>query len=293
MILSFHDSVCEENGSHFASVFNRTKQNKSKKLEAMKRESGSDICIPACCGQECPRAGLHPHPGGMFDNSPTFQRWVSSSTPPKSRRDGRGFHPSAVPSGLISPYAAAPNAEALGYSRMFLRNKVLPTFTTRVPGSDPSDIGHGWFSARPATGASGFSLVEILCAVLVLGVALTGLVQGVTTALRSSKESELQTVAALFAAGQVETLRAEGELRDGTKEGDCGEGLALYRWQQTITAAGIDGLHEVAVVVEHSKSGKSIYELRTLLFEVPNDSRTSSSSTRRDAGSQRRRNRSR
>src|SRR6185369_11487016 len=122
----------------------------------------------------------------------------------------------------------------------------------------------------------------ILCAVLVLGIALTGLVQGVTTALSSSKESELQTVAALFAAGQVETLRAEGGLRDGTTDGECGEGLALYRWQQTITAAGIDGLHEVAVAVESSKTGKTIYELRTLLFELPDDSRASSSNTRRD-----------
>src|SRR5579863_4060072 len=59
---------------------------------------------------------------------------------------------------------------------------------------------------------SGFSLVEILCAVLILGIALTGLVQGVTTGLSSSKESELQTVAALFAAGQMETVRAEGDL---------------------------------------------------------------------------------
>src|SRR5579859_3484929 len=75
---------------------------------------------------------------------------------------------------------------------------------------------------------AGFSLVEILCAVLVLGVALTGMIQGVTTALRSTKESELQTVAALFAAGQLETIRAEGGLQDGTTKGDCGEGLELY-----------------------------------------------------------------
>src|SRR5215831_8095395 len=117
--------------------------------------------------------------------------------------------------------------------------------------------------SRPIRKAGGFSLVEILCAVLILGVALTGMIQGVTTALGSNKESERQTVAALFAAGQVETLRAEGGLRDGTTDGDCGEGLSLYRWQQTISAAGIDGLHEVAVVIENTKTGKTIYELRT------------------------------
>jgi general secretion pathway protein I len=140
---------------------------------------------------------------------------------------------------------------------------------------------------------AGFSLVEILCAVLVLGIALVGMVQGVTAALSSNKESELQTVAAQYAAGQVETLRAEGDLRDGVTDGDCGEGLPLYRWQQTVSATGIDGLHEVAVSVENAKSGKTIYELRTLLFEVPDSSKTSSSNTKRDSASQRRRNGSR
>jgi hypothetical protein len=45
-----------------------------------------------------------------------------------------------------------------------------------------------------------------------------GLTQGITTALGSSKESELQTTGALFAAGQIELLRAEKDLTDGTTE---------------------------------------------------------------------------
>ncbi|MGA2865801.1 MAG: type II secretion system protein [Verrucomicrobiota bacterium] len=123
---------------------------------------------------------------------------------------------------------------------------------------------------RTTTRNSGFSLVEVLCAILILGVALAGLTQGLTTALDSHKESELQTTAALLAAGQLETLRAEGGLSDGTEtEGEYGAGLSLYRWRQTITAAGLDGLHDVTVTVEHTKTGKPLYELRTLLFEAP------------------------
>ena len=79
---------------------------------------------------------------------------------------------------------------------------------------------------------SGFSLVEVMCAILILGIALAGLTQGVTTALTSSKESELQTTAALYAAGQIESLRAEGYLSDGETQGDCGEGLSLYRSEE-------------------------------------------------------------
>jgi Tfp pilus assembly protein PilV len=108
-----------------------------------------------------------------------------------------------------------------------------------------------------------------MCAILILGIGLVGLTQGITAALQSSKESELQTTAALIAAGQIETLRADGFVTDGEAEGD-GEGeLSMYHWKRSITATKIDGLHDVQVVVENSNSGKSIYELRTLLFDPP------------------------
>jgi prepilin-type N-terminal cleavage/methylation domain-containing protein len=136
---------------------------------------------------------------------------------------------------------------------------------------------------------SGFSLVEVMCAILILGIALAGLTQGVTTALTSSKESELQTTAALVAAGLVETLRAEGNLSDGATEGECGEGLSLYRWKQSITRAGIDGLHEVDVVVQNAKTGQSIYELQTLLFQPPDEPAGNSSRRSNESGSRKRR----
>jgi prepilin-type N-terminal cleavage/methylation domain-containing protein len=133
---------------------------------------------------------------------------------------------------------------------------------------------------------SGFSLVEVMCAILILGVALAGLTQGVTTALTSSKESELQTTAALLAAGRIETLRAEGDFTDGVSEGECGEGLALYRWRQSISSTGIDGLHDVEVVVENARSGKAIYELKTMLFVPPEDSTLGGPGKQREARSQ-------
>jgi general secretion pathway protein I len=138
---------------------------------------------------------------------------------------------------------------------------------------------------------AGFSLVEVMCAILVLGVALVGLTHGVSLALISNKESELQTNAALVAAGLIETLRAEGELVDGSTDGDC-ETLPLYRWKQTISKTGIDGLHQVDVTVRNAKSDKAIYELQTLLFELPEDT-TTGTSKRRDSASKRREGRAR
>jgi prepilin-type N-terminal cleavage/methylation domain-containing protein len=136
---------------------------------------------------------------------------------------------------------------------------------------------------------SAFSLVEVIFAVSILAVAVVGLTEGITLALKSNKESELQSTAALYAAGVLETLRAEGDITDGDQDGDCGEGLALYRWKQSISAAGLDGLHHVKVVIENAKTEKPIYELETLLFEAPDDTATTSSPRRDQAGNKRRR----
>ena len=115
-----------------------------------------------------------------------------------------------------------------------------------------------------------------------------GLTRGMTTALSSNKESELQAAAALLAAGQIETLRAEGYIADGTDEGQGGEGLSLYRWKQSVSRTSIDGLHEVEVVVENANSGKTIYELRTLLFDPPSESLLEDTSKRKEPARSRR-----
>jgi type IV pilus modification protein PilV len=139
---------------------------------------------------------------------------------------------------------------------------------------------------RPIHSRIGFSLVEALCAVLILGIALAGLTQGITAALSSTKESEIQSTAVMLAAGRMETLRAEGYLVDGEDEGEFeDEAFALYRWKQTISSAKINGLHEVEVAIENSDTGQTIYELKTMLFDPPASSTltgSSSSATSKD-----------
>ncbi len=129
-------------------------------------------------------------------------------------------------------------------------------------------IGRG---GRAFARCGGFSLLEVLCAVAILAIALVGLTQGLTTALHNNKDSELQSNAILFASGLIETLRAEGGLTDGTTDGPCESGLSQCEWQQTIAPANIQGLHEVTVSVRLTSSGKNVCELKTLLFEVPTD----------------------
>lgn len=116
---------------------------------------------------------------------------------------------------------------------------------------------------------AGFSLVEVLCAILILGVGVAGMTQGVASALRSSKESELQTQAVLLAAGRLEVLRAEGWYVEGETEGAGPGALADFRWHESIQAADLEGLYEVSVTVRHGERETPLYELRTLLFDPP------------------------
>jgi general secretion pathway protein I len=116
---------------------------------------------------------------------------------------------------------------------------------------------------------AGFSLIEVLCAVLILGIAVVGLTQGLTAALGSSKEAEAHSAAALLAAGQIEIVRAEGYLADGDTEGEGEGNLSGYKWHQSVSETKIEGLYEVTVTVERASSGEAIYELKTLLFDPP------------------------
>jgi general secretion pathway protein I len=134
----------------------------------------------------------------------------------------------------------------------------------------------------------GFSLVEIVVAILILGVALAGLTEGITTALQASKDSEVQTGAVLMAAGLVETLRAEGDLTDGDTDGEGTGGLSRFRWKESVEATRTEGLHQVTVTVLDKNSAQAVFELKTLLFETPEGTGPAQRADQPDLGSNRR-----
>jgi type IV pilus modification protein PilV len=140
---------------------------------------------------------------------------------------------------------------------------------------------------------NGFSLIEVLCAILILGIGMVGLTQGLTTALGSSKESELQTGAALIAANRIELLRADGYLVNGREEGEADQGATRFLWEESVTSTDLDGLHEITVTIRTRTSETPVYELRTLLFDPPLASESSRSSPGTDKKTERDRERRR
>ncbi len=143
-----------------------------------------------------------------------------------------------------------------------------------------------------SSGERGFSLAEILCAVVVLGIALVGLAEGITVSLRMGKEAERYTSAVLLATGRMETIRAEGDFIAGEETGDFGDEFALYTWSQNIVETGLSGLHSVRVEVLLASTKEQLYELEALLFQVPilgfegETSETATERRRRRAGEQ-------
>ena len=139
----------------------------------------------------------------------------------------------------------------------------------------------------------GFSLIEVMCAILIMGLALVALTRGMTTALGSTKDSEIQTTVVTLAAGQIETLRAGKVLIDETTEGDFGGSFPKYKWEQTVSPGGLDGLHQVEVVVQDAKSGATLYKLTTLLFDsdYPSSTESDAKQKKRDLDKAKKRNR--
>ena len=115
----------------------------------------------------------------------------------------------------------------------------------------------------------GFSLVEVMCALLILGIGMVGLTEGITTALSSNRDTEQQSAAALLAAGQIELLRADGYVLEGETDGEFEGGLAQYTWKQNVVSTEVPGLFEVTVVITQTSGSQDVFELKTMLFDPP------------------------
>lgn len=116
---------------------------------------------------------------------------------------------------------------------------------------------------------TGFSLIELMCAVAILTIGVIGLTEALITSLRSARDAEQHVAAGWYAAGLVEFARAEGYLRAGVTEGDCAPALPGHRWRQTLSPGNLDGLFEVTVAILSDRTGRPVFELQTRLFEAP------------------------
>lgn len=114
----------------------------------------------------------------------------------------------------------------------------------------------------------GFSLIEVLAAVVLLGVGIAALMTGlgkITAAESRMNERERRQNLAL---DRLRELVATRDLDNPNQSGDFADrGLDDYRWTADITASGVENLEVVRVAVnKESENQSAAVQVSTLVF---------------------------
>lgn len=96
---------------------------------------------------------------------------------------------------------------------------------------------------------SGFTLVEVLVALVVVAVALGALAHGATRSLDHQYRIERQTLALWMASNQLAELELEARIEPGTRSGTTRMADRDWRWETRIEPAPGEELWRIDVTV--------------------------------------------
>jgi len=115
---------------------------------------------------------------------------------------------------------------------------------------------------------AGFSLVEMVAALLIFSVAVVALLQVLAACLRATGTCENHARAALLAQGLMEETLAEGDLAAGEESGDLDERLPGATWVRVVNETDTTDLYEIQVSLAWPERGRQReFELTTLAVE--------------------------
>lgn len=103
---------------------------------------------------------------------------------------------------------------------------------------------------------SGFTLAEVLAAMLFLAILVPVVVQGLSLASRAGAAASRETVALQLAENRLTELIADGSWTGGNGEGDFGEDWAGYAWTMEQAPAAVDDLVELTLHVDYLVQGR-------------------------------------
>jgi len=113
--------------------------------------------------------------------------------------------------------------------------------------------------------AVGFTLIEIIIAVTILGLALVAVLQVFSIGMSSARRSQKVTMAVSVASNIMEEVISRDIIEDGFEQGSI-EGLGID-YSIDIQPGTLEGLHEVQVAVSWTGSGKAF----ELFCQVPDE----------------------
>lgn len=125
----------------------------------------------------------------------------------------------------------------------------------------------------PAPSRSGFTLVEVLVAAVLLGIGVTGLIYAATSSMRSGRRAHLNAAARDVACEQMAAVQTMGPAiytLAGEMKGSEDRGDTSFSWDIAITRLSAGELHDVVVTVEY-QNGRDRGEttLETWLSDYP------------------------
>lgn len=112
-------------------------------------------------------------------------------------------------------------------------------------------------------GARGFTLIEVILAVAILGIGLSVLVMTAARCIGVARRArDLETARRMIARVQLEFPLDKAELQEGEESGDFEDGPPGFVWQRAILPAGEEdrGLFEVRTKVLWSENGTEAFE---------------------------------
>jgi len=105
----------------------------------------------------------------------------------------------------------------------------------------------------------GFTLVEVMATLVVLGIVMPGIIAALTLATRSADIAKHRNIAALLAQQQLSQILIGNEWQNGNESGNFGTQFPEYSWSSNVYAWPEDttgaGLQEIDLTVAWTEFG--------------------------------------
>jgi general secretion pathway protein I len=120
--------------------------------------------------------------------------------------------------------------------------------------------------------ATGFTLLEVMVAVVILSIVLVGVFRLHSQSLAMNMEARFHTQAPMLAQSKLAELETASNYGILDESGDFGEDFPGYRWRVSVDEVGIEALGEISndlkridITVSYNND-EYVYSLRTYRF---------------------------
>jgi prepilin-type N-terminal cleavage/methylation domain-containing protein len=133
---------------------------------------------------------------------------------------------------------------------------------------------------RPSSRSRGFTLVEVLATMALMGIALPVLMEGLSVATNCAQVARQRTEAAALAESQLNEIVAAGNFTTGASDsGDFGADWPEYHWQSVVQDWTQSGLEQIDLHVTWKARTDREIVVSTLVYNNANANTSGSSGT--------------